>query len=304
MSLDNIMDMTDCTLCPRSCRVNRAAGEVGYCKESAELYAARAALYFDEEPVISGHRGSGAVFFSGCNMGCIYCQNYAIAKAMSGTRLEPSRLSEIFLELQEQDAENINLVTPTPHVNGILRALDMARNDGLSLPIVYNTNGYMSVDTVDKLKNHVDIWLPDFKYHDQRLADRFSSAPRYFETALAAIGRMLEVSGQLDLDESGRAKKGVLIRHLVLPACVFDTRDVLSAIKIHFGTDTYLSLMHQFTPQPDGQAPLNRRLTKREYESAVNACLDMGFTRVYIQDALSATFAYTPDFSNEVSVQA
>ena len=198
----------------------------------------------------------------------------------------------------------VNLVTPTPHVNGILRALDMARNDGLSLPIVYNTNGYLSVYTVDKLKNHVDIWLPDFKYHDQRLADRFSSAPHYFETALTAIGRMLEVSGQLDLDESGRAKKGVLIRHLVLPACVFDTRDVLSAIKTHFGTDTYLSLMHQFTPQPDGKAPLNRRLTKREYESAVTACLDMGFTRVYIQDALSATFAYTPDFSDKVSVQS
>ena len=208
------------------------------------------------------------------------------------------------LELQRIGAQNINLVTPTPHVYGILTAIDLAKEEGLHLPIVYNTNGYLSVDTVDKLKKHVDIWLPDFKYHDQRLADRFSAAPRYFETALAAIGRMLEISGQLELDDVGRAKKGVLIRHLVLPACVFDTRDILSAIKSHFGTDTYLSLMHQFTPQPDGKAPLNRRLTKREYESAVNACLDMGFTRVYIQDALSATFAYTPDFSNEVTVQA
>ena len=208
------------------------------------------------------------------------------------------------LELQRIGAENINLVTPTPHTNGICRALDLAKSNGLSLPIVYNTNGYLSVDTVDKLSNYVDIWLPDFKYHDQRLADRFSSAPRYFETALAAIGRMLEHGGQLVLDETGRAKKGVLIRHLVLPGCVFDTRDVLSAIADHFGTDTYLSLMHQFTPQPDGKAPLNRRLTKREYDSAVEACLSLGFTRVYIQEEQSATFAYTPDFSDEVNVQA
>ena len=159
------------------------------------------------------------------------------------------------------------------------------------------------METVDKLSEYVDIWLPDFKYHDQRLADRFSSAPHYFETALAAIGRMLEHSGQLSLDEQEHAKKGVLIRHLVLPGCVYDTRDVLSAIGDHFGTDTYLSLMHQFTPQPDGKAPLNRRLTKREYENAVDACLRLGFTRVYIQEERSATFAYTPAFSDEVSVQ-
>ena len=215
----------------------------------------------------------------------------------------PEALAQAMLELQRIGAENINLVTPTPHVDGILTAIDRAKADGLTLPIVYNTNGYLSVDTVDKLRNHVDIWLPDFKYHDQRLADRFSAAPHYFETALAAIGRMLESSGQLELDETGRAKKGVLIRHLVLPACVYDTRDVLLAVRDHFGVDTYLSLMHQFTPQPDGKAPLNRRLTKREYENAVSACLDLGFTRVYIQEAVSATFAYTPEFSSEVSVQ-
>jgi putative pyruvate formate lyase activating enzyme len=157
---------------------------------------------------------------------------------------------------------------------------------------------------VDKLSNYVDIWLPDFKYHDQRLADRFSAAPLYFETALAAIGRMLEWSGQLVIDENGRAKKGVLIRHLVLPACVYDTRCVLTAVAEHFGTDTYLSLMHQFTPRPDGKVPLNRRLTKREYENAVEACMNLGFTRVYIQEEQSATFAYTPDFSDEVTVQS
>jgi putative pyruvate formate lyase activating enzyme len=160
------------------------------------------------------------------------------------------------------------------------------------------------VDTVDKLSKYVDICLPDLKYHDQRLADRFSSAPRYFETAINAIARMLRHSGQLVLDDAGRAKKGVLIRHLVLPGCVYDTRDILTAIRDRFGRETYLSLMHQFTPQPDGKPPLDRRLTKREYDNAVSACLDLGFTRVFIQEALSATFAYTPEFSDEVTVQS
>ena len=292
-----------CDLCPRLCNVDRHA-QSGFCGCDDTMRIARIGLHRYEEPCICGTGGSGAVFFSGCNLRCVFCQNKVLQSGKLGQFFSPEALAQAMLELQNIGAENINLVTPTPHVTNILRAVDIAKNDGLTLPIVYNTNGYLSVDTVDKLKNHVDIWLPDFKYHDQRLADRFSFAPRYFDTALAAIGRMLKISGQLALDETGRAKKGVLIRHLVLPACVFDTRDVLSAIKDHFGTNTYLSLMHQFTPQPDGKAPLNRRLTHREYESAVTACLDMGFTRVYIQDALSATFAYTPDFSDKVSVQS
>ena len=292
-----------CDLCPRLCNVDRHA-QRGFCGCDDTMRIARIGLHRYEEPCICGAGGSGAVFFSGCNLRCVFCQNKVLQSGKLGQFFSPEALAQAMLELQNIGAENINLVTPTPHVPNILRAVDIAKNDGLTLPIVYNTNGYLSVDTVDKLKNHVDIWLPDFKYHDQRLADRFSFAPRYFDTALAAIGRMLKISGQLAIDETGRAKKGVLIRHLVLPACIFDTRDVLSAIKDHFGTDTYLSLMHQFTPQPDGKAPLNRRLTHREYESAVTACLDMGFTRVYIQDALSATFAYTPDFSDKVSVQS
>lgn len=292
-----------CDLCPRLCNVDRVM-QRGFCGCSDTMRIARIGLHRYEEPCISGEGGSGAVFFSGCNLRCVFCQNKVLQTGRLGQDLTPKALSEAMLELQRIGAENINLVTPTPHVNGIISAIEMARSDGLSLSIVYNTNGYLTVDTVDKLKNHVDIWLPDFKYHDQRLADRFSAAPHYFETALAAIGRMLEVSGQLELDETGRAKKGVLIRHLVLPACVYDTRDILSAIKDCFGTDTYLSLMHQFTPQPDGKAPLDRPLTKREYDNAVSACLDLGFTRVYIQEALSATFAYTPEFSNEISIQA
>ncbi len=291
-----------CDLCPRQCLADRHI-QRGFCGCDDTMRIARIGLHRYEEPCLSGEGGSGAVFFSGCNLRCVFCQNKVLQTGSLGQRFTPKALAGAILELQRIGAENINLVTPTPHVQGICQAIDMARDAGLSLPIVYNTNSYMSVDTVDKLKNYVDIWLPDLKYHDQRLADRFSSAPRYFQTAMAAIGRMLEHSGQLILDDSGHAKKGVLIRHLVLPACVYDTRDVLSSIKHAFGTEIYLSLMHQFTPQPDGKAPLNRRLTKREYENAVEACLDLGFTHVYIQEGQSASFSFTPEFSNEVSVQ-
>ena len=292
-----------CDLCPRHCPVDRSK-QRGFCGCDLTMRVARIGLHRYEEPCICADGGSGAVFFSGCNLRCVFCQNKVLQTGRLGQDFTPASLASALLELQRLGAQNINLVTPTPHVNGILRTLDLARQGGLILPVVYNTNGYLSVDTVDKLSSHVDIWLPDFKYHDQRLADRFSSAPHYFETALAAIGRMLEHSGQLEIDEIGRAKKGVLIRHLVLPACVYDTRAVLSAIAEHFGTDTYLSLMHQFTPQPDGKAPLDRRLTRREYENAVEACLRLGFTRVYIQESLSATFAYTPAFSDRVTVQS
>ena len=292
-----------CDLCPRLCKIDRST-QRGFCGCDHTMRIARIGLHRYEEPCISGDGGSGAVFFSGCNLRCVFCQNKVLQTGKLGQDFTPEALAAAMLELQRLGAENVNLVTPTPHTNGICQALDIAKSKGLTLPIVYNTNGYLTVDTVDKLSNYVDIWLPDFKYHDQRLADRFSAAPHYLETALSAIGRMLEHSGQLVLTENGRAKKGVLIRHLVLPACVYDTRDVLAAIADRFGTDTYLSLMHQFTPQPDGKAPLNRRLTMREYENALDACLRLGFTRVYIQQERSATFAYTPAFSDEVSVQS
>lgn len=292
-----------CDLCPRQCPIDRSRHR-GFCGCSDTMRIARIGLHRYEEPCLSGPGGSGAVFFSGCNLRCVFCQNRVLQTGKLGQDFTPEALVDAMLALQRLGAENINLITPTPHVNGICLALDLAKAAGLTLPIVYNTNGYLTVDSVDKLSNYVDIWLPDLKYHDQRLADRFSAAPHYYDTALAAIGRMLKWSGQLVLDETGRAKKGVLIRHLVLPGCVFDTRDVLSAIATHFGTDTYLSLMHQFTPQPDGKAPLDRRLTKREYESAMEACLRLGFTRVYIQEEQSATFAYTPAFSDTVTVQA
>ena len=292
-----------CQLCPRYCQADRSI-QKGFCGCTDQMRIARIGLHRYEEPCICGEGGSGGVFFSGCNLRCVFCQNKVLQSGTLGQLFSPDELASAMLELQGIGAENINLVTPTPHVEGICRAIALAKERGLRLPILYNTNGYLTVDTVDKLSEYVDIWLPDLKYHDQRLADRFSSAPHYFDTAIAAIGRMLSHAGQLALDDAGRAKKGVLIRHLVLPACVYDTRDILLAIAERFGTETYLSLMRQFTPQPDGKAPLNRRLTRREYDNAVDACLRLGFTRVYLQEAESASFAYTPAFSDRVTVQS
>ena len=292
-----------CQLCPRFCQADRSI-QKGFCGCTDQMRIARIGLHRYEEPCICGEGGSGGVFFSGCNLRCVFCQNKVLQSGTLGQLFSPDELANAMLELQGIGAENINLVTPTPHVEGICRAIALAKERGLRLPILYNTNGYLTVDTVDKLSEYVDIWLPDLKYHDQRLADRFSSAPHYYDTAIAAIGRMLSHAGQLALDDAGRAKKGVLIRHLVLPACVYDTRDILLAIAERFGTETYLSLMRQFTPQPDGKAPLNRRLTRREYDNAVDACLRLGFTRVYLQEAESASFAYTPAFSDRVTVQS
>ena len=245
MSLDNIMDMTDCTLCPRSCRANRAGGEVGYCKEDAELYAARAALYFDEEPVISGRHGSGAVFFSGCNMGCVYCQNYAIAKAMSGMKIEPERLSEIFLELQDQNAENINLVTPSHYLYLIIPAIEKAKRQGLSIPVVYNTGTYERVEAVKALEGLVDIWMPDFKYISPRISLAYSHTPDYFQYASKALAEMVRqcpkplfADGTSSIDAADDADdpvmvRGVIVRHLALPGCAEDSRDILDYQHFH-----------------------------------------------------------------------
>ncbi len=191
MSLQNFMDLSDCTLCPRSCRVNRLAGRIGYCNVTADLFAARAALYYHEEPVISGSRGSGAVFFAGCNMGCVFCQNYAIAKAMTGTQLSSGRLTEIFLSLQEQGAHNINLITAEHFLPQVIRSLRDAKDQGLTLPVVYNTGTYERVEAIQALEGLVDVWLPDFKYISPRLSLAYSHTPDYFQYASKALQEMV-----------------------------------------------------------------------------------------------------------------
>ncbi len=291
-----------CSICPRSCKIDRAAA-AGFCGCSSDVRIARAALHFDEEPCISGTRGSGTIFFSGCNLKCIFCQNMVLQNGTLGEVFSVPRLADTMLKLQSLGAHNINLVTPTPHRDAIVEALLLAKKDGLYIPVVYNTNAYETVDTIRAFDGLVDIYLPDLKYVDPRLSLKFSRASDYFETAIEAIAEMIRQVGFMETDENGIAKKGVRIRHLVLPGCVFDTRNVLDAIRERFGTDCPISLMSQFTPIPECTVkPLDRSLTQREYESALEYCISLCFMNVYTQELSSVGRSFTPPFSDHVDL--
>ena len=291
-----------CNICPRQCKIDRTAA-AGFCGCSSVTRVARAALHFDEEPCISGTRGSGTIFFSGCNLKCIFCQNYVITGGTLGEVFSVPRLAETMLKLEQRGAHNINLVTPTPHRDMIIGALQLARREGLKIPIVYNTGSYETVETIHAYEGLVDIFLPDLKYFDPRLSLRFSHAPDYFDVAIKAIEEMHRQVGPMVTDVNGLAIKGVRIRHLVLPGCVFDTRSVLNEIKDRFGTNCPISLMSQFTPIPEcTEKPLDRPLTKREYDSALDYCISLGFSNVYTQDLSSVGRSFTPPFSDHVEL--
>ncbi|MBQ5991235.1 MAG: radical SAM protein [Clostridia bacterium] len=291
-----------CSICPRNCKIDRAAA-AGFCGCSSVVRVARAALHFDEEPCISGTRGSGTIFFSGCNLKCIFCQNYVLTDGTHGEIFSVSRLAEMMLKLQDLGAHNVNLVTPTPHRDAIVDALKAAKQDGLTIPVVYNTGSYETVETVRAFEGLVDIFLPDLKYRDPRLSLRFSHASDYFDVAIEAIAEMFRQVGPMVTDGDGIAVKGVRIRHLVLPGCVFDTRSVLDAIRNRFGTDCPVSLMSQFTPIPECTVkPLDRPLTRREYDSALDYCISLGFTNVYSQELSSVGRIFTPPFSDHVNL--
>ncbi|MDO4564870.1 MAG: radical SAM protein [Clostridia bacterium] len=289
--------MNACTLCPRNCRTDRSSS-CGFCGAYDKPRIARIGLHHYEEPPISGFLGSGAVFFSGCNLRCVFCQNHELRDGRAGEVFDISRLADAFLHLQKQGAHNVNLVTPTPHIPAIAEALHLAKERGLKIPIVFNTNAYTSVSALLRLEGLIDIYLPDFKYKSAELALRFSSANAYFETAKAAISEMLRQVGNLKTDERGIALRGVLIRHLVLPGCAFDSRAIIAEIAASFGTDTHLSLMRQYAPLPDMPKPLNRRITDREYQSCIDACEAVGLKNVFIQGRDSASLEYTPAFFN------
>ena len=291
-----------CTICPRNCPIDRTAAK-GFCGCSSIPKIARAALHYDEEPCISGSHGSGTIFFSGCNLKCVFCQNLVLQDGTLGEPFTLERLSETMLKLQALGAHNINLVTPTPHRDFLVPALRRAKQDGLSIPVLYNTNAYETVDTIRAYEGLVDLYLPDLKYCDDRLAIRFSKAPHYFATAMDSIGEMIRQVGFMQLASDGMAVRGVRIRHLVLPGCVFDTRSILDAIAERFGIDCPLSLMSQYTPIPScKEPPLTRRLTRREYDSAVDYCLSRGFTDVFCQGMDSVGTSFTPSFSDHVSL--
>ncbi len=296
-------ELSDCTLCPRECHVDRSAGETGYCGQTARLVAARAALHFWEEPCLSGTNGSGAVFFSGCNLRCVYCQNHQIAQGKSGREITVTHLPEIFLELQEKGAHNINLVTAAHFVPQIITALETSKKQGLSIPVIYNTSAYEKVETLRRLEGLIDIYLPDLKYFDTTLSENYSHAPDYFETAAAAITEMVRQVGApvFEAGEDSLMQRGVIVRHLLLPGCGKDSRRILRFLHETFKNDIYVSIMNQYTPlsQVSGIPALNRRITNGEYEKIVDYAIRIGIENGFIQEGKTASESFIPAFDCE-----
>ena len=293
--------MTDCVLCPRNCHVDRTKGRRGFCGMPGEIYGARAALHMWEEPCISGKKGSGAVFFSGCGLRCCFCQNRDIAIGKSGLEITEDRLAEIFLELQEQGAANINLVTGEHFVPGILEGLTLAKEQGLTLPVVYNSSGYEKPETIRLLKDSVDIWLPDFKYWDDELGLRFSGVADYRERAMKAIDEMVRQTGACVFDEEGYLRKGVVVRHLLLPGHVKNSREVLRYLHDTYGKQIYISIMSQYTPLSKDLPfeELNRKVTRREYDRLLDYALELGIENGFFQEGEAAKESFIPDFNGE-----
>jgi len=254
-----------------------------------------------EEPFISGTRGSGTVFFSGCNLGCVYCQNYTIRDGGVGELFDTEALANAYLNLQQQGAHNINLVTAAPYVPDVAISLRLAKSRGLSIPVVYNSSGYECVEAIRQLEGLVDVYLPDWKYVSPLLSKKFSSAPDYAEVTSAAISEMFRQVGGLVLDENGIAKRGLVIRHLILPGCADDSRKVLDEIVRLLPIDTHVSLMSQYTPQIyTTEFPLNRRITQREYDRVISYALTLGLHNILLQERDSAKSVYTPQFTERI----
>jgi len=283
------------------CGVDRLSGKVGFCKTDARLRAARAAPHFWEEPCISGTRGSGTVFFSSCNLHCVFCQNRPISTGGAGKIIETPQLADAFLRLQEQGCHNINLVTPTVWVPHIAAALADAKARGLAIPVAYNCGGYERVETLRELAGLVDIWMPDFKYSSDTPALKYSAAPNYAQTAERAIAEMLRQSGAPQYDENGLMQRGVIIRHMLLPGALYDTKAVLRRAFSAFGNDVVYSIMSQYTPMPglEEYPELCRTVRRSSYEKAIDFALSLGITNAYTQQSGSVGESFIPDFSGQ-----
>ena len=287
--------MEKCELCPRKCGVDRSKNK-GFCRVSDKITLGRAGLHFWEEPCISGYGGSGTIFFSGCNMGCIFCQNMSLSRGEVGREVTEKRLREIFDELIDDGADNINLVTPTHYVPEIVKALSAEK---LPVPVVYNTSSYEEVSTLRMLDGLIDIYLPDLKYKDSALSRAFSNAPDYYEKAVPAIKEMIRQTGECAFDDEEMMLKGTIIRHLVLPGYLNNTYDIIDTFRESFSGKAMLSLMSQYTPPKTRlkYESLNRRLTEEEYEKAVDYMYLSGIEDGFLQELSSAKEEYTPEFN-------
>lgn len=291
---------SECKLCPRECKVDRSKN-TGYCKMPDRLIAARASLHMWEEPCISGDSGSGTVFFSGCNLRCVYCQNREIANDGKGFEITTERLAEIFLEQQARGANNINLVTPTQFVPHIIGALDMVRGKELKIPVIYNCGGYESVKTLKVLDGYVDIYLPDFKYMDSSVAKRYSNAADYPTVAEKAVAEMVRQTGECVFNGDGILKKGTLVRHLVLPSYTENSKKVIEYLYSTYGDKIYMSIMNQYTPL-DGvknYPEINRKVTDKEYDDVLDFAVSIGVENAFIQEGGAVGESFIPIFDGE-----
>lgn len=286
-----------CCLCARECLVNRKNGERGFCGMSDKVYIARADLHAWEEPSISGERGSGTVFFSGCSLGCIYCQNRQISRNEVGREISERELADLFSELEKKGAHNINLVTPTHFVPSIITSVASARRSGLSIPIVYNTSSYETEQTIELLRDTVDVWLPDLKYYRESTASEYSSAADLPSVSRRAIEKMVEIAGEARFAADGIMTRGVIVRILLLPGHVAEAKLNVKYLYEHFGDKIYISLMSQYTPFGDMPKPLDRRVTVSEYDELVSYALRLGVKNAYIQERESASESFIPPFN-------
>jgi putative pyruvate formate lyase activating enzyme len=270
----------------------------GFCGSGASAKVARVALHHWEEPCISGDKGSGTVFFSECNLKCVFCQNHSISHKGVGKEVSIERLSEMFLEQQERGAHNVNLVTPTHFIPQIIEAIKLSRSDGLTIPIVYNSNGYESVEAVKALNGYIDIYLPDLKYFDDKYAVKYSHAPDYFNIASKVIEEMFSQVGEPQFDEDGMMKKGVIIRHLMLPGLLFDSKKIIDYIYKTFEHKVYISIMNQYTPVNNVEKfpEINKALNPKHYDSLIDYCLSLGIKNAFIQEEGTVSESFIPEF--------
>ena len=294
-----LKELEKCEICPHKCKVNRIKGQIGRCKATDKIKIALYSVHKYEEPCISGEKGSGTIFFSNCNLNCIYCQNYEISQLGKGKEISIERLAEIMLELQEKDVENINLVTPTSYTVQIIEAIKIAKSNGLHIPIIYNTNGYENIETIKKLEGYIDVYLPDLKYYYNKIGKRYSKIDNYFEITTKAILEMYNQVGKTLLDERGIIKKGLMIRHLVLPNNIENSKKILKWIKENINDDVYINVMAQYFPtyKAKEDEKLNRKLTQNEFKEIENFVYELDIKNGYMQELGEHEEEYVPKWN-------
>lgn len=291
-------ELKQCKICPHNCNVNRLNGKIGRCKCADKIKIALASVHNYEEPCISGINGSGTIFFSNCNMNCIYCQNYEISQLGKGKEISIKELADIFINQQEKGVNNINLVTPTMYAFQIIEAIKSAKKNGLIIPIIYNTNGYEKIETLKALQGYIDVYLPDLKYYSNKLSIKYSKVNNYFSVATEAIKEMYRQVGTPKFNEDGIIQRGIIIRHLVLPNHIQNSKNILKWIKENMPQDVYVSIMAQYFPTYKAKEDelLNRKLTKKEYKEIENFLYTLDLKNGYIQELGEHEEEYVPDF--------